>query len=75
MEGLLHCPLTHKSASSLEKKCEAAADGALSVGGFRSLSVTRPLVEDAKTNQVTCMCALRPGAYWLSRRENSEVEG
>lgn len=34
-------------------------------------SVTRPLVEDARTNQVTCMCAL----HWLSRQGDQQSRG
>lgn len=64
-KGLLHCPLTYKSFSSLEK-CEALADGAYSVGGFQSF---RDLVTcgGCQANQETCMCALRPGAHRLSK--------
>lgn len=45
-KGLLYCPLTHKSLSSLEKR-EAPADGA-SVWVDSSISMTWPLVEDAR---------------------------
>lgn len=64
-KGQLHCPLTHKSLSSLEK-CEALADGALSVGGFQS---RRDLATcgGCQANQETCTGALRPGGHWQSK--------
>ena len=64
-KGLLHCPLTHKSLSSLEK-CEALADGAFSVGGFQSLH-DLVICGGCQAKQETCMCALRSGIYRLRK--------